>query len=67
MDIDDERWGQSGHEVPETTVNDEIECGAFNNQLGAEVLMKCRGGGLGGEDNMTAAMTTKSDVIDVRR
>jgi hypothetical protein len=27
VDIDNERWGQSGHEVPETTVNDEIEWG----------------------------------------
>jgi hypothetical protein len=38
-----------------------------NNQLGAEALMECRGGGRGGEENMTVAMTTKSNIILVQR
>jgi hypothetical protein len=34
-----------------------LDGGTFNNQLGAEALMECRGGGREGE--MTAAMATK--------
>ena len=41
--------------------------GTFNNQLGVEVLMEFRGGGRGGKENMTAAMTTKSNVIHIQR
>ncbi len=36
-----------------------LEGGTFNNQLGVEALMECRGGRHGGEDKMTEAMTTK--------
>jgi hypothetical protein len=36
-----------------------LDGGIFNNQLGAEVLMECRGGGRGGKDLMTEAMKTK--------
>jgi hypothetical protein len=67
VDIDDESWCQSGHEVPETTENDENEEGTFFNRLGVEALMKCRGGGHRGKENMTVVMMTKSDVIHIRR
>ncbi len=36
-----------------------LDGGTFHNQLGAEALMDCRGGGHGGKDKMTAAMMTK--------
>ncbi len=29
-----------------------MDGGTFNNQIGAEVLMECRGGGRGGEDEI---------------
>jgi len=46
VDIDDERWGQSGHEVPETTVNDEIEWG--------NIQQSTRGGGADGSRGVGA-------------
>jgi hypothetical protein len=36
-----------------------LDGATFNNHLGAEALMECRGGGHGSKDNMTEAITTK--------
>ncbi len=56
MDIDDERWGQSWHEVPEITVNDEIEWGNIQQSL--------RGGGADGMQGVWAQRRKKYDCGD---
>jgi hypothetical protein len=56
VDIDDERWGQSGHEVPETTVNDEIEWG--------NIQQSTRDGGANGMQGGWARRRGKYDCGD---
>jgi hypothetical protein len=40
-----------------------LDGGTFNNQLGAEALMECRGGWTRRQDKMTEAMMTKMTTI----
>ena len=56
MDIDNERWGQSWHEEPETTVNDEIEWG--------NIQQSTRGGGADGMQGVWAQRRGKYDCGD---
>ncbi len=53
VDIGDKRWGQSWHEVPETTVNDEIEWG--------NIQQSTRGRGADGMQGVWARRQGKYD------